>query len=102
MRQARQRSFDRGRAGLHVLQPLAGARVVAREAGAVVGDGDDPAPVALLDRDDRMRGARVLAHVHEPLLHDPEHLDLLVRREPHGRVDLEVDVELAVGDRNSM
>ena len=35
--------------------------------------------------------------VRKPFLHDSEELDLLVRREPHRRIDVEVDSELAVG-----
>ena len=39
----------------------------------------------------------MLAHVGETLLHDPEDLDLLVGREADRRVDLELDLEHAVG-----
>ena len=38
----------------------------------------------------------MLANVRQPFLHDPEDLDLLVRREVDRRVDLELDVEGAV------
>ena len=65
---------------------------------AVIRHHDDPTAVALQDRDHRAPGTRVLAHVRETFLHDPEHLDLLVGAEGHSRVDLHLDVELAVGD----
>jgi hypothetical protein len=42
----------------------------------------------------------VLAHVREPFLHDPEDLDLLVGREPDAAVDLELDLEPAVGGQD--
>jgi len=35
--------------------------------------------------------------VRKPFLHDSEELDLLVRREPHRRVDVEVDIALREG-----
>ena len=38
----------------------------------------------------------MLAHVREPLLHDPEDLDLLVGREREAGIDLQLHVELAV------
>ena len=38
----------------------------------------------------------MLAHVREPLLDDPEDLDLLVGREREARIDLQLHVELAV------
>ena len=41
--------------------------------------------------------ARVLADVREALLDDPEDLDLLVGREHRAGVDLQVDVQCAVG-----
>ena len=40
----------------------------------------------------------MLADVREAFLHDPEDLDLLVGCEADSRVDLEVDLEVAVGD----
>ena len=39
---------------------------------------------------------RVPASVAEPFLNDPEDLDLLVRRQPHLGIDLELDVERTV------
>ena len=41
-----------------------------------------------------MARAGMATRIAEPLLHDPEDLDLLVRGEPHLRVDVELDVEL--------
>ena len=78
-------------------RPWPAASLVAVEAVAVVGDRD----VALAERTfaDRhlgLRRVRVLADVREALLHDAEHLDLLVRREADRRVDFEVDLEHAV------
>ena len=43
-----------------------------------------------------MTRSGVTTGVAEPLLHDPEDLDLLVRSQPHLRIDVELDVELAV------
>ena len=68
-----------------------------RQAVAVVGDADHPPPVAQADQHGRGPGARVAANVREPLLDDPEHLDLLVGAELDARLDLQVDVELSVG-----
>ena len=42
----------------------------------------------------------MLADVREPFLHDPEDLDLLVGREPDRAVDLELDLEPAVGGQD--
>ena len=54
----------------------------------------------LADRDLGARRVRVLAHVRQPLLDDPEDLDLLVGREADRRVDLELDLEPAVGGQH--
>src|SRR5205823_11611866 len=93
----REAAVDRGRTGTHVLQSLAGDGVVAVEAGAVVLDRDEALAVAPADDDLGARRLRVLANVGEALLHDAEDLDLLVWREMHGRVHLELDVERTVG-----
>src|ERR671922_2147465 len=91
-------ALDRGASGADVPQALAGAGpAVVLEAAAVVAHRDDPLAVAPADDDLSPPRARVLAHVREPLLDDPEHLDLLVGRERDPVVDLELDLELAVG-----
>ena len=87
---------DARRALPDVAQPLARAAGLFLEAGAVVRDRDHPATVAMPDADDRGSRVRVLPHVREPFLDDPEDLDLLVGREVHTLVDLDVDLEQAV------
>ena len=82
--------------GRDVLQALAGRTLLAVEPVAVVADAHEPTPVALRDHDTRTRRARVLAHVCETFLDDPEYLDLLVGREVRRWVDVELDVECAV------
>ena len=77
--------------------PCPAAASAAVEADAVVADADDPPAEPLADPDLRALGARVLAHVREPLLDDPEDLDLLVGRKQDRRVDLDVDLQHAVG-----
>ena len=70
--------------------------LVVVEADAVVRDGDDAPAGPLRDRHLDVTRSGVPARVAETLLDDPEHLDLLVRREPDLRIDVELDVELAV------
>ncbi len=43
-----------------------------------------------------MARPRMSTRIAEPLLDDPEDLDLLVRRQPHLRVHVELDLQLAV------
>src|SRR6476619_7749396 len=43
-----------------------------------------------------MTGTCVAPGISESFLDDSEHFDLLVRREPHLRIDVELDVDLAV------
>src|SRR5438105_4589191 len=87
----------RGRAGPHVLQALAGRDLGLVEARAVVDDADEALARPLLDPHLGPACARMLARVREPLLDDPEDLDLLVGGEPDPILDLEVDLELAIG-----
>ena len=97
-RAEREPALDRLGARAHVLQALAGFGFLAVEAVAVVGDGDEPLPErALADRHLGPRRVRMLADVREPLLDDAEDLDLLVGREADRPVDLELDLEPAVG-----
>ena len=77
--------------------PWPAAASLAVEADTVVADGDDSPPAPLADPDLGVLRARVLAHVGEPFLDDPEDLDLLVGREQDRRVDLEVHLQHAVG-----
>src|SRR5437016_578168 len=97
MRPEGEPAVDRARPGPDV--PKALARPLARlvEAGAVVPNRDDPLAAPLADDDLRSPRARVLADVCESLLDDPEDLDLLVRGERDSAVDLQLDLELAVG-----
>src|SRR5207244_8153098 len=80
-----------------VLQALARGGRLTVEAFAVVTDRDEPLIGAHANQDLRPSRIRVLAHVCESLLDDAEDLDLLVGREPDGGIDLEVDLEPAVG-----
>ena len=70
------------------------------EADAVVRHGTTRRPVRLRDRDLDVARAGVATSVPEALLDDPEHLDLLVRSQPHLRIDLDLDVELAVSGQH--
>src|SRR5439155_24586272 len=76
LRADRERAFDRGASRADVPQPLAGAVVVFLEAAAVVSHRDHAPAVAVADHDLGAPRARVLAHVREPFLDDPEDLDL--------------------------
>src|SRR5688500_9109206 len=76
-----------------VAQALPGTVSGLLEPRPVVGDRDEPLSVPGDDPHFRTLGLRVLAHVREPLLDDPEDLDLLVGCEDHPRVDLDVDLE---------
>src|SRR5439155_18739561 len=67
------------------------------EAVAVFADRYEPSACALADRHLGAARLRVSADVGEALLDDAEDLDLLVRAELHRVVDLEVDLQLAVG-----
>src|SRR6266567_2745345 len=94
-RPEREPTLDARCARADVLQPLSCNRVFAVEALAVVADRHEPFSVdARSDHDVRALRVRMLAHVGETLLHDPEDLDLLVGREPNCRIDLEVYFEL--------
>src|SRR5437773_10220759 len=75
----RERAADRRRALAHVLQALPRAAVADLEPCAVVAHGHQPVDAALADHDPRTTCARMLARVAQALLHDAEHLDLLVR-----------------------
>ena len=76
---------------------MAGCDLRFVEARAVVDDAHQALALSLLDPNVRPARARVLAGIREPLLDDPEHLDLLVGREPDPVFDLELDLELPVG-----
>ena len=76
---------------------MAGGDFLLVEAGAVVDDGHEALTRSLLDPHLGPPGLRVLAGVGEPFLDDAEDLDLLVGREPDPVLDLEVDLEPAVG-----
>src|SRR4051794_5951405 len=91
-----ERAGDRVDARPHVAEPVAGRRLVGVEAVAVVAHADEARPVAASDRNLGPVRVRVLADVGEPLLHDPEHLDLLVWCEIDALLELEVDLEHAV------
>src|SRR5438270_11732262 len=96
-RAEREAAVDRSGPGAHVLQSLSGDGGLAVEARAVVLDRDEAFAVAPADDDLGARRLRVLAHVRKAFLHDAEDLDLLVGREMHGRVALELDVQRPVG-----
>src|SRR5262245_9560125 len=87
---------DRGGALAHVEQPLAGGIARRLEPVAVVVERHEAVDAAPRDQEQRLARARVLARVREPFLDDAEDLDLLVRRELHAGVDLELDLECAV------
>src|SRR5262249_6097762 len=93
----REAALDALRPCLDVLQPLTGFRRLSVEAGAVVADRHEPLALAQPDHHLGPARVRMLADVCETLLHDPEHLDLLVGREPDSGIDLDVDREPAVG-----
>jgi hypothetical protein len=93
----REPALDALRSRLDVLQSLAGLSRLAVEAGAVVVDRDEALTFTKSDHDLGPACLRVLAHVRDSFLHDPEDLDLLVRRQANGGVDLDVDLERAVG-----
>src|SRR5919201_4713160 len=88
---------DRGGPRAHVLQALTGQDLLLVEAGSVVDDQDETLARSLLDPHLGVPRGGVLARVGEPFLHDPEDLDLLVGREPDAVLDLEIDLQLAVG-----
>src|SRR5690348_1251191 len=92
-RAQRERRADRADARADVPQSLPVAARVAVEALAVVDDRHEATAIALRYANLGARRARVPADVREPLLHDAEQLDLLVRLEVHARVDVELDVE---------
>src|SRR5436190_16616183 len=71
---------DRGCAGPHVLQALAGGDLGFVKTGSVVDDGDEAFAAAPFDPHLRPPRPRVLARAREPLLDDAEDLDLLVGR----------------------
>src|SRR3954452_23646850 len=96
-RAEREGAADRGGALAHVAQALAGAVTGRVEAVAVVVERDEAVDAATGDRQRRLARACVAACVGEPFLDDAEDLDLLVGRELHARVDLELDLEPAVG-----
>src|SRR4051812_5243276 len=77
----RERAADRGRTLAHVLQALAGTLAGGLEARAVVVERDEPVDTPSRNRQPRLARACVTASVRQPLLHDAEDLDLLVRRE---------------------
>src|SRR5947209_18112675 len=92
LRRQREPALDALRPRPDVLQALARRGVLTVEALAVVVDRDETLPVdALADHDLGTRCVRMFAHVSQALLHDAEYLDLLVRRQPHGWIDLELD-----------
>ena len=78
-------------------RPWPGRDLLLVEAGAVVHDRDEALAGALLDPHLGPTGLACLRAFGEPFLHDPEDLDLLVGREPDPVLDLEVDLEPAVG-----
>jgi DNA-binding NarL/FixJ family response regulator len=85
---------------LHVGEPLTDGGGFVVEPDPVVTNGDDATSTPLRDRHLDVLGAGVAASISKPLLDDPEHLDLLVGREPDLRVHVQLDVDLAVGREN--
>src|SRR5438270_7268062 len=90
-------TLDVLRARADVLQALPGGGRLSVESFAVVAHGHEALAVAHPDDDLGLACIRVLADVGETLLNDAEDLDLLVGRQPDGGIDLEVDLEPAVG-----
>ena len=88
---------NRSRALSKILESLACWIGLTVETGSVVGHHDDALVAPLADHDFGASCVCVLAHVGQSFLHDPEHLDLFVRRERQARIDVEIDLELAVG-----
>src|SRR5207237_8467136 len=81
-----------------VLQALARRGGLSVEAVTVVADRHEAFSVdPFSDHDLGTRRVRVFADVSEPFLHDAKYLDLLVWREPHVWIDVELDLQLPVG-----
>ena len=93
-------SVDRLGPKPHVGDTLSGRRVRFVEADPVVRHRYDAPPTLLRDGDLDVPGSGMTASVPQPLLDYPEHLYLLVRREPNLGIHIELDVELPVSCEN--